>query len=53
VSAVGVPLALIANRDVLDGPGGLIFAAVFAPGIACSWVALGRFVPGMVRLLRR
>jgi hypothetical protein len=53
IAAVGVPLVLIANREVLKGPGAWIFMGVFGPALLCGWVAVGRFVPGMVRLLRR
>jgi hypothetical protein len=53
VAAIGVPLTLIANRAVYDTATALIFLALFGPGIVCGWLALGRFVPGMVRLLRR
>jgi hypothetical protein len=53
VSAVGVPLLFIANGAIDDTLAALIFLALFGPGIVCGWLALGRFVPGMVRLLRR
>jgi hypothetical protein len=50
VSAVGLPLVLLASRRP---QGSLGLAIILAPGILCGWLALGRFVPGMVRLLRR
>jgi hypothetical protein len=52
VAALGVPVALVVNPDVLRAGGFLIFAAVFGPALLCGWISLGRFVPGMVRLLR-
>ncbi|HXU83725.1 MAG TPA: hypothetical protein VN914_20165 [Polyangia bacterium] len=53
VAAVGIPLIVLGNRDVLAGRGGYMMAAVFGPGLVCGWLALFRFLPGMVRLLRR
>ncbi len=49
VSAVVVPVVLIANHNVLGSEGVLIFG----PGIVCGWLALGRFLPAMARFLRR
>jgi hypothetical protein len=51
VSAVGLPLVLLTRRSHGESP--LILALLLAPGILCGWLALGRFLPGMVRLLRR
>jgi hypothetical protein len=53
VSVVGLPLTLMARRGALEDGSVLLFAVAFGPGILCGWLALGRFVPGMVRLLRR
>jgi hypothetical protein len=53
VAAAGVPLILLANRGVLSGTGGWIIAGVFGPGVVWGWVALARFLPGMVRFVRR
>jgi hypothetical protein len=49
VSAVVVPVVLIANHHVLGGE----WALIFGPGIVCGWLALGRFLPAMARFLRR
>jgi hypothetical protein len=49
VSAVGVPVVLIANHSVL----GSEWALIFGPGIVCGWLVLGRFLPAMARFLRR
>jgi hypothetical protein len=51
VSVMGLPLMLMAWRGALEEV--LILSVAIAPGIVCGWLALGRFVPGMVRLLRR
>jgi hypothetical protein len=53
VSAVCTPIFLVANLAVLDRISVLILSITFVPGIVCGWLALARFVPGMVRLLRR
>jgi hypothetical protein len=49
VSAVVVPVVLIANHNVLN----VGWALIFGPGIVCGWLALGRFLPAMARFLRR
>jgi hypothetical protein len=49
VSVVGLPLTLVALEDESV----LLCAVAFGPGIICGWMALARFVPGMIRLLRR
>jgi hypothetical protein len=49
VSAVVVPVVLIANHNVLGSEGVLIFG----PGIVCGWLAHGRFLPAMALFLRR
>jgi hypothetical protein len=48
VSAVVIPVVLIANHHVL----GAGWTLIFGPAIVCGWLALGRFLPAMVRFLR-
>jgi len=52
LAAVGLPLALISNPGALDGGAAPVFAGLFGPGILCGWIALGRYLPRMIRFLR-
>src|SRR5688572_21487345 len=52
VAAAGLPLALIAYPGALDDTSAWLFAGLFGPGIVCGWMALGRYLPRMVRFLR-
>jgi hypothetical protein len=49
VSAVVVPVVLIANHNVL----GIDWALIFGPGIVSGWLALGHFLPAIARFLRQ
>jgi hypothetical protein len=51
VAAVALPLVLMAGmRGSREAP---LMVLAFGPGVLCGWLALARFAPGMVRLLRR
>lgn len=52
LAAAGLPLALVSNPGALSGGGALVFAVLFGPGILCGWLALGRYLPRMIRFLR-